>query len=294
MAIVPFDRSVLKVNQAILMVVIVLGYLVGFAYHAAAYVIPALAVMMLAAVASPALNLPRILYVRILRPSGVVRPRVVQEDPAPHRFAQLLGGIFLTVATIFVATGLLLVAWVLAWIVVAAGVPELRVQHLHRLHPLRAARADGGAATLPCTGAMILLLAPLIAVAVVTAAALVLRAQRGSQQELVGSVVEPPGDAGGLPSILYFTGVACTICHTAQKPALRALAATDDRIAIREVDIADDPELAGRYRVMSLPTTIVLDGAGQVAGINVGFASGDVLRRQLVAAGMPNATQPVG
>ena len=119
MAIVPFDRSVLKVNQAILMVVIVLGYLVGFAYHAAAYVIPALAVMMLAAVASPALNLPRILYVRILRPSGVVRPRVVQEDPAPHRFAQLLGGIFLTVATIFVATGLLLVAWVLAWIVVA-------------------------------------------------------------------------------------------------------------------------------------------------------------------------------
>jgi len=141
---------------------------------------------------------------------------------------------------------------------------------------------------------MILLLAPLIAVAVVTAAALVLRAQRGSQQELVGSVVEPPGDAGGLPSILYFTGVACTICHTAQKPALRALAATDDRIAIREVDIADDPELAGRYRVMSLPTTIVLDGAGQVAGINVGFASGDVLRRQLVAAGMPNATQPVG
>jgi len=119
MATVPFDRSVLKVNQAILMVVIIAGYAVGLAYRQAAYVLLALAVMMLAAVNSPTLNLPRILYVRLLRPSGIVRPRVVQEDPAPHRFAQLVGGVFLAAASIFVVTGILLVAWVLAWIVVA-------------------------------------------------------------------------------------------------------------------------------------------------------------------------------
>jgi hypothetical protein len=119
MAAVPFDRSVLKVNQSILMVVIVVGYVIGFAYHEAAYVLLALAVMMLAAVASPSLNLPRILYVRLLRPSGIVKPRVVQEDPAPHRFAQLLGGVFLAAASVFVVAGVLLVAWVLAWIVVA-------------------------------------------------------------------------------------------------------------------------------------------------------------------------------
>ena len=119
MAAVPFDRSVLKVNQAILMVVIVAGYAVGLAYRDAAYVLPALAVMMLAAVASPSLNVPRILYVRLLRPSGIVKPRVVREDPAPHRFALLLGGVFLAAASVFVVTGLLLAAWVLAWIVVA-------------------------------------------------------------------------------------------------------------------------------------------------------------------------------
>ncbi len=93
-----------------------------------------------------------------------------------------------------------------------------------------------------------------------------------------------------LPSILYFTGEACTICHTAQRPALRALAA--DRITaieIREIDIAVEPDLARQYRVMSLPTTIVLDAAGQVTDINVGFATGEVLRRQLVDAGMPVA-----
>ena len=137
---------------------------------------------------------------------------------------------------------------------------------------------------------MILLLAPLIAVAAIGAVALVLRVQRGAQRELVGSVVESAGGRGPLPSILYFTGETCTICHTAQKPALRTLAAgIDPGIDIREVDIAVEPELARRYRVMSLPTMIVLDATGQVTDINVGFASGDVLRRQLVDAGMPVA-----
>ena len=136
---------------------------------------------------------------------------------------------------------------------------------------------------------MILLLAPLIALAVVAGAALLLRAQRGGQRELVGSVVETRLQRR-LPSILYFTGESCTICHTAQKPALRTLAAgLDEAIEIREVDIAVEPALARQYRVMSLPTTIVLDASGQVTDINVGFASGETLRRQLVDAGMPVA-----
>jgi hypothetical protein len=119
MATVAFDRSVLKVNQAILMTTIVVGYLVALAYPGVAYVLPVLAVMMLAAVASPSLNVPRLLYARVLRPSGIVKPRIVQEDPAPHRFAQLVGGVFLSAASIFVVTGFLLVAWALAWIVAA-------------------------------------------------------------------------------------------------------------------------------------------------------------------------------
>jgi thiol-disulfide isomerase/thioredoxin len=137
---------------------------------------------------------------------------------------------------------------------------------------------------------MILLLAPLIAIAAIAGVALVLRVQRGGQRQLVGRVVENVVRAGQLPSILYFTGENCTICHTAQRPALRALAAViDPGIEIREVDIAIEPELARRYRVMSLPTTIVLDPDGQVTDINVGFASGEMLRRQLVDAGMPVA-----
>jgi hypothetical protein len=137
---------------------------------------------------------------------------------------------------------------------------------------------------------MILLLAPLIAVAVIGGVALLLRVQKGGQRELVGSVVETAGRGSTLPSILYFTGEACTICHTAQRPALRALAAAiDPAIEIREIDIAVEPDLARQYRVMSLPTTIVLGPSGLVTDINVGFANADVLRRQLVDAGMPVA-----
>ena len=137
---------------------------------------------------------------------------------------------------------------------------------------------------------MILLLAPLIAIAAIGGAALLLRVQKGGQRELVGSVVETLTGHGQLPSILYFTGEACTICHTAQRPALRILAASIAAdVDIREIDIAVEPELARRYRVMSLPTTIVLNGAGEITDINVGFANAEVLRRQLVDAGMPVA-----
>ena len=126
MPTVPFDRSVLKVNQMILMVVIVAAYVIGFAYPAIAWVLPFLALMMLAAVASPSLNVPRLLYTRVLRPSGIVKPRIAQEDPAPHRFAQLVGGVFLAAASVFVATGLLLVAWVLASEAVRASREDMR------------------------------------------------------------------------------------------------------------------------------------------------------------------------
>ncbi len=76
--------------------------------------------MMLAAVASPSFNVPRLLYLRWLKPAGIVKPRIAQEDPAPHRFAQLrrrrvprrrqhLRGHRVPAR----------VAWVLAWIVAA-------------------------------------------------------------------------------------------------------------------------------------------------------------------------------
>jgi Domain of unknown function (DUF4395) len=119
MGAVPFDRSVLKVNQVILMAGLVIGYLVSLARPQAEVALPLFAAMMLHGAGVPAQSLPRLLYLKVLKPRGLVRPRVMVEDPAPHRFAQLVGGIFLLAGSLLALAGLYVAAWTLGWIVVA-------------------------------------------------------------------------------------------------------------------------------------------------------------------------------
>jgi hypothetical protein len=119
MADVSFDRSALKVGQAILITGLLIGWLVALARPAAAVALPVFALMLLGGALSPATSLPRLLYVGVLRPRRLVRPRVRMEDPAPHRFAQLVGGTFLVAATVAVAAGHVTTAWTLGWIVIA-------------------------------------------------------------------------------------------------------------------------------------------------------------------------------
>jgi Domain of unknown function (DUF4395) len=119
MANVRFDRSALKVGQVILIVGLIVAWLVALARPAAAIALPVFALMLLGGALSPATSLPRAIYVGVLKPRGLVRPRVRVEDPAPHRFAQLLGGIFLAAASVAALAGLLTAAWTLGWIVIA-------------------------------------------------------------------------------------------------------------------------------------------------------------------------------
>jgi thioredoxin-like negative regulator of GroEL len=135
-----------------------------------------------------------------------------------------------------------------------------------------------------------LALAPVLAVAVVALAALALRAGQSRQRRaLLGNVVEGAVDG---PAILYFSGTACTICHTAQRPALDRLAPElDGFVRVREVDVAEEPTLAQRFKVMSLPTTVVLDADGRARAVNAGFAPAQTLQRQLVEAGLLPARQ---
>jgi hypothetical protein len=115
----PFDRSVLKVTQVVLITCLLAGYAASLTWSAASWVLPVLAAMMVLSAVRPGASPTRLLYVHLLRPRGWVRPRVVIEDAAPHRFAQLVGGIFLVAASLTALAGAPLVAWTLGWIVVA-------------------------------------------------------------------------------------------------------------------------------------------------------------------------------
>src|ERR1700738_4209895 len=88
------DHSALKVNQA----GIILTVLVAFAGSAISgwfeLLIPALAVVMLLGTWRPDLALFKQVYFKLLKPRGIVKPRPVEDSPTPHNFAQGLGGAF--------------------------------------------------------------------------------------------------------------------------------------------------------------------------------------------------------
>lgn len=94
-------------------------------------------------------------------------------------------------------------------------------------------------------------------------------------------VLATPSDpelATGRPTILYFHGDRCSDC-VVQERELDALLSAHPEIAIR-ADHAPSP-LSARFGVLTVPTTVVLDGGGKAHAVNYGLARGDTLRRQL-------------
>jgi hypothetical protein len=120
MAVQAFDRSVLKVGQAFIIGLNVVAFALGFVLQLryAWLLVPLVAVIMLAGVVNPSFNLFRQFYIRVLKPAGIVKPNVVQEDATPHQFAQGVGGTFLLAATAAFLFGAIAVGWALSWIVI--------------------------------------------------------------------------------------------------------------------------------------------------------------------------------
>jgi hypothetical protein len=87
-----------------------------------------------------------------------------------------------------------------------------------------------------------------------------------------------------LVRILAFQSEDCRQCHTLQAPALKRLLETcGDTVAVVEVDAPGTPELTQRYRVLTLPTTVILDATGNARAVNYGFASTQRLLEQVHA-----------
>lgn len=82
------------------------------------------------------------------------------------------------------------------------------------------------------------------------------------------------------PYILYFTGDGCTVCHTHQEPALQKLGA----VRIDKVDAVSERQLADRFQVYTLPTTVVMTPEGKPLHVNYGYAPAPKLEQQLAEA----------
>lgn len=114
------DQTALKFNQASIIVLLVLAFLLD-----AAWLVASVAVVMLMGTFWPQAGLFKLFYARVLRPAGLLKPKVIEDDPAPHLFAQGLGGVFLGLSVLALWLGLALVGWLLVGLVVVLAAINL-------------------------------------------------------------------------------------------------------------------------------------------------------------------------
>ncbi len=113
------DRNALRTNQVAIVALVSVAFLLNLAWLV---LLTGLALAMGAL--QPRVAPFQLLYHRVLK-GRALRPDVQPEDPAPHRFAQALGGTFLLAAAVALLGGAPGVGWTLAWLVAALALVNL-------------------------------------------------------------------------------------------------------------------------------------------------------------------------
>jgi amino acid transporter len=114
------DQSALRTNQSFIIGLLFLSFVLdlplGVAFVSA---------VMLIGTVIPQAALFKLIYLRGLKPAGIVKPDVIEDNPEPHNFSQGLGGIFTLLATLALVAGAPLIGWVLTGIVIALAALNL-------------------------------------------------------------------------------------------------------------------------------------------------------------------------
>lgn len=114
------DHAALKVNQAFIIGLLLLAFVLDM-WQVAAFV----GIVMLLGTVVPALSLFKLVYRVVLRPTGAIKPQIVQDNPEPHRFAQGLGGVFVALAVAALVLGQSVLGWALVWLVIVLAALNL-------------------------------------------------------------------------------------------------------------------------------------------------------------------------
>jgi hypothetical protein len=117
------DASALRINQALIVGLVLLAFILGGA--AGTWLVAFVAGSLAIGAIVPGRGPFQLLYHRVLRPIGLVKPRPEPGEAAPHRFAQTLGAAFLAMALVALAAGAEWLGWALAAIVVALALANL-------------------------------------------------------------------------------------------------------------------------------------------------------------------------
>jgi thioredoxin-like negative regulator of GroEL len=143
--------------------------------------------------------------------------------------------------------------------------------------------------------------AVVLAVAAVAIAAIVLAARWWSRRG-VAALRRAPAEGlwtalgaspDGRPSLVVFSTPSCTVCRSAQYPAVESVEATfGAALRVLRVDLSRQPAAAAAFKVLTAPSTALLTGDGRVGSFNHGFAPAEQLSAQLSALGaLPASTR---
>src|SRR5690349_23104882 len=114
------DRTALRVNQAAIIVVLAIGFILD-----QPWLVAFVCAVMAIGTALPQAALFQRIYRDVLRPAGLLKPDVHQEDAAPHRFAQGMGAAVLLIAVIALFAGAPALGWGLSFVVIALAAINL-------------------------------------------------------------------------------------------------------------------------------------------------------------------------
>ncbi len=114
------DQSALRVNQAFIIALLILCFVLN-----SVWLVVFVATVMLLGTAVPALSLFKAVYSRALKPAGIVKADVVNDNPEPHRFAQGFGGVVLLGAIAALFAGATTLGWALVGLVVVLAALNL-------------------------------------------------------------------------------------------------------------------------------------------------------------------------
>jgi hypothetical protein len=113
------DTTALKFNQAAIVVFTLLGFVLN-----QPYLVLLVGLVLAIGTIWPQAGLFKLIYQRLLKPAGLLQAKVIDDDPAPHQFAQGLGALFLLASSsILLGLSQAGLGWTLTWIVIIlAGV----------------------------------------------------------------------------------------------------------------------------------------------------------------------------
>jgi hypothetical protein len=117
--LVKIDHSALRVNQAMIILLDILAFVFNQLWLA---VLVTVVMAIGTYLKAPGFG---VIYKRILKPLGLVKPDVLWDNSEPHRFAQGLGSVFMAGGSLAVWLGVTALGWGLVWLVVALAALNL-------------------------------------------------------------------------------------------------------------------------------------------------------------------------